>query len=88
MTAIETRRVAHEDGIDTSVLVGGTGTPGEAVVFVHGNPDAGADWEPPDGARVAEFATVVAPDLPGFGAADARADGDYTVGAYARSSTE
>ena len=82
MTAIETRRMSV-DGIATSVLVGGAGQPGEAVLFVHGNPDAGADWMPLM-KPVAEFATVVAPDLPGFGAADARADGDYTVGAYAR----
>ncbi|TGD86794.1 alpha/beta hydrolase [Mycolicibacterium sp. CH28] len=82
MTPIETRRITV-DGITTSVLVGGRGAPGEAVVFVHGNPDSGADWMPLM-TRVAPFATVVAPDLPGFGAADARADGDYTVAAYAR----
>lgn len=82
MTGIETRRM-NVDGIDTSVLVGGVGRPGEAVLFVHGNPDCGADWMPLM-KPVAEFATVVAPDLPGFGVADARADGDYTVGAYAR----
>lgn len=82
MTGIETRRITV-DGVTTSVLVGGAETPGEAVVFVHGNPDAGADWMPLM-TRVAEFATVVAPDLPGFGASDARADGDYTVAGYAR----
>ncbi|AQT83003.1 hypothetical protein B1R94_21635 [Mycolicibacterium litorale] len=82
MTSIETRRITVE-GITTSVLAGGDGAPGEAVVFVHGNPDAGADWMPLI-TRIAGFATVVAPDLPGFGAADARADGDYTVTGYAR----
>lgn len=82
MTSIETRRLRVDD-IETSVLVGGAGEPGEAVVFVHGNPDAGSDWMPLM-TRIAGFATVVAPDLPGFGAADARADGDYTVGGYAR----
>ena len=82
MTGIETRRITV-DGITTSVLIGGAETPGEAVVFVHGNPDAGSDWMPLM-TRVAEFATVVAPDLPGFGASDARADGDYTVTGYAR----
>ena len=46
------------------VLIGGVGEPGEAVLFVHGNPDAGGDWEPLM-ERIAEFATVVAPDLPG-----------------------
>ena len=67
----------------TSVLVGGAGQPGEAVVFVHGNPDAGSDWMPLM-TRVAPFARVIAPDLPGFGAADARQDGDYTIYSYAR----
>ncbi|WP_328352244.1 alpha/beta fold hydrolase [Mycobacterium sp. NBC_00419] len=82
MTAITTRRITV-DGLTTSVLVGGHGEPREAVVFVHGNPDAGADWMPLM-VRVAEFAHVVAPDLPGFGAADGRLDGDYTVAGYAR----
>jgi pimeloyl-ACP methyl ester carboxylesterase len=82
MTGIETRRITV-DGVTTSVLVGGVETPGEAVVFVHGNPGAGSDWMPLM-TRIAEFATVVAPDLPGFGASDARADGDYTVAGYAR----
>ena len=83
---IETRRMTVE-GLNTSVLVGGLGVqggrPGEAVVFVHGNPDAGSDWMPLM-IRVAEVAMVVAPDLPGFGNADARPDGDYTIYGYAR----
>jgi len=79
---IETQRVTVE-GIRTSVLVGGSGEPGEAVVFVHGNPDAGSDWMPLM-MRVAPFARVIAPDLPGFGAADARRDRDYTIFSYAR----
>ena len=83
---IETRRITVE-GITTSVLVGGPGAsrgmPREAVVFVHGNPDAGADWMPLM-TRVAEFAAVVAPDLPAFGAADERPDRDYSVLSYAR----
>jgi len=79
---IETRRITVE-GIRTSVLVGGVGEPGEAVVFVHGNPDTGSDWMPLM-TRVAPFARVIAPDLPGFGAADARRDRDYTIYSYAR----
>jgi pimeloyl-ACP methyl ester carboxylesterase len=79
---IETRRLTV-DGITTSVLVGGTGQHGEAVVFVHGNPDCGSDWMPLM-TRVAPFAAVIAPDLPGFGAADARPDRDYTIYSYAR----
>lgn len=86
---IDTHRIIV-DGLTTSVLVGGphrgdpTGPgPTEAVVFVHGNPDSGSDWMPLM-ARVAAFAPVVAPDLPGFGAADPRPDGDYTIYSYAR----
>ena len=79
---IETRRITVE-GITTSVLVGGTGEPGEAVVFVHGNPASGSDWMPLM-TRIAPFARVIAPDLPGFGAADARRDNDYTIYSYAR----
>ncbi|WP_082690400.1 alpha/beta hydrolase [Mycobacterium sp. M26] len=82
MTSIATRRITV-DGLTTSVHLGGHGAAREAVVFVHGNPDAGADWMPLM-VRVAEFATVVSPDLPGFGAADAPAHGDYTVAGYAR----
>lgn len=79
---ITTRRITV-GGLATSVLVGGSGTPGEAVVFVHGNPDAAADWMPLM-TRVAEFAAVIAPDLPGFGSAEERGDGDYSVPSYAR----
>ena len=79
---IETRRLTV-DGIGTSVLVGGSGAPGEAVVFVHGNPDSGSDWMPLM-TRIAPFARVIASDLPGFGAADARRDNDYTIYSYAR----
>lgn len=73
------------DGVRSPVLIGGPTTGpdlNEAVVFVHGNPDAGSDWEPLM-TRVAKFATVVAPDMPGFGGADKRADQDYTVAGYA-----
>ena len=79
---ISTQRITV-DGITTSVLVGGAGEPGEAVVFVHGNPDSGSDWMPLM-TRIAPFARVIAPDLPGFGAADARRDNDYTIYSYAR----
>lgn len=69
-------------GVHAPVLVGGTGRPGEAVLFVHGNPGSGADWLPLMRA-VAEFATVLAPDLPGFAGADKRPDQGYTVADYA-----
>lgn len=81
MTALETR-ILEVDGVCSPVLIGGAGPPGEAVVFVHGNPGAGADWETLM-ERVAAFATVVAPDMPGFGGADKRSDQDYTLAGYA-----
>jgi len=73
------------NGVRSPVLIEGpAATPGlrEAVVFVHGNPDTGSDWEPLM-TKVAEFAAVVAPDMPGFGGADKRAEQDYTVAGYA-----
>jgi len=80
MTGFQTRQVVV-DGVRSPVLIGGAGAAGEAVVFVHGNPGAGGDWEPLM-TRVAEFATVVAPDMPGFGGADKKGDQDYTLAAY------
>ncbi|MGZ4513722.1 MAG: alpha/beta fold hydrolase [Mycobacterium sp.] len=81
MTGFETQHVVV-NGVRSPVLIGGASTTGEAVVFVHGNPDAGGDWAPLM-APIAEFATVVAPDMPGFGGADMRADQDYTLAGYA-----
>jgi pimeloyl-ACP methyl ester carboxylesterase len=80
MSGLETRQIVV-NGVRSPVLIGGAGRSGEAVVFVHGNPDAGSDWEPLM-KHVAEFATVVAPDMPGFGAADKKADQDYTLSGY------
>ena len=79
MTGFQTRQLVV-NGIRSPVLIGGSGAAGEAVVFVHGNPDAGSDWAPLV-ERVAEFAAVVAPDMPGFGGADKRTDQDYTLAA-------
>jgi pimeloyl-ACP methyl ester carboxylesterase len=53
------------------------------VLFVHGNPGSGADWMPL-ASQVARFATIVAPDLPGFARADKPADYDYTVAGSAQ----
>jgi len=77
---------------ETSVLVNGVRSPvidagppreSEAVVFVHGNPGTGHDWEDLIG-RVTRFARALAPDMPGYGRADKPADFDYTVDGYAR----
>jgi pimeloyl-ACP methyl ester carboxylesterase len=80
MSGFKTRHVVVNGG-RSPVLIGGAAPTGEAVVFVHGNPDAGSDWEPLM-KPIAEFATVVAPDMPGFGGADKKADQDYTLAAY------
>ncbi len=68
------------DGARSPVRIGGPES-GQPVVFVHGN-NAGADWGPLM-TPVAEFARVIAPDLPGFGAADKPSDWGYTVAHYA-----
>ena len=55
----------------------------EAVVFVHGVPSSGEDWNgllP----QVGEFARAVAPDMPGYGKADRPSDFDYTAQGYGR----
>ncbi|WP_231992168.1 hypothetical protein [Mycobacterium sp. ACS4331] len=66
-------RVVTVAGVRSPVLVGGEErAPGEAVVFVHGN-NAGAPWTALM-TPVADFARVVAPEMPGFGAADKPAE--------------
>jgi pimeloyl-ACP methyl ester carboxylesterase len=64
------------------VIEDGPADASEAVVFVHGNPGAGRDWEDliP---QVARFTRVIAPDMPGFGAAVKPADFEYTIDGYA-----
>ncbi|HEX5634882.1 MAG TPA: alpha/beta hydrolase [Gemmatimonadales bacterium] len=74
-------RMIDVAGVRSPVLEGGP--PGaEAVVFVHGNPGSSLDWMPL-GSLVADFARVVAPDMPGFGRADKPASFPYTVDGYA-----
>ncbi|PTR44260.1 pimeloyl-ACP methyl ester carboxylesterase [Rhodococcus sp. OK611] len=50
----------------------------EVVLFVHGNPGSAGDWDPIL-MKVATFARVIAPDMPGFGDAERRADQAYDV---------
>jgi pimeloyl-ACP methyl ester carboxylesterase len=84
LTTLELRQVVVGD-VRTPALIGGPSDTetAEAVVFVHGNPGAGSDWRDLM-TQVSEFVTVVAPDMPGFGSAEMRADQDYTVAGYAR----
>jgi pimeloyl-ACP methyl ester carboxylesterase len=80
--AIRSRSVAV-DGVRSPVLEAGASDSPEAVVFIHGNPGTGHDWDfllP----RVSAFARVLAPDMPGFGGADKPRDFPYTVDGYAR----
>jgi pimeloyl-ACP methyl ester carboxylesterase len=70
-------------GVRSPVLHAGRPDAGEAVVFVHGNPGPAEDWADLL-ARVGGFAPAFAPDMPGFGNADAPSSFDYTIGGYAR----
>jgi pimeloyl-ACP methyl ester carboxylesterase len=70
------------DGVRSPALQAGDATAREAVVFVHGNPGPKEDWQelvPVTG----EFARAIAPDFPGFGAADKPERFDYTSAGYA-----
>ena len=55
----------------------------EAIVFLHGNPGSGRDWQPLV-EQAGAFGRALAPDMPGFGQADKPGDFDYTVEGYAR----
>ncbi len=70
------------NGVRSPALQAGDATAPEAVVFVHGNPGPKEDWAqlvPATG----EFARSLAPDFPGFGAADKPERFDYTSAGYA-----
>jgi pimeloyl-ACP methyl ester carboxylesterase len=71
------------DGVRCAVHDTGPTERSEAVVFVHGNPGPMDDWESlAPGA--AEFARVVAMDMPGYGRAERPKDFDYTIDGYGR----
>lgn len=70
-------------GVSSPVIEAGPADVPEAVVFVHGTPGAGHDWDVLINA-VSGFARAVAPDMPGFGGADKPKDFDHTVDGYAR----
>lgn len=80
-TTVATRRLTV-GGIATPVREAGPAGDREAVVFFHGNPGSGADW---DGllARVGRFARAIAWDAPGFGQADKPRDFRHTVDGHA-----
>ncbi|MGQ0696715.1 MAG: alpha/beta fold hydrolase [Panacagrimonas sp.] len=71
------------NGVRTPYRVSGPDNASEAVVFVHGNPGSGEDWEPLM-AQAGEFMRALAPDMPGFGQAEKPEHFDYTVAGYAQ----
>lgn len=77
------RGVVAVAGVRSLTLEAGPVGAAEAVVFVHGNPGSGRDWEELLG-RVGGFGRAVALDMPGFGRADKPAGFDSTVAGYAR----
>lgn len=79
----QTGRVLEIAGVRSPVLEHGPRSASEAVVFVHGNPGPKEDWADLM-ARLGPDIRAVAPDMPGYGAADRPRDFDYTVEGYAR----
>ena len=67
-------------GIRTPCLIGGKERT-EAVLFLHGNPGSGNDWETflPS---LSDFTYVVAPDMPGFGRAEKPDNFNYSIDGY------
>jgi pimeloyl-ACP methyl ester carboxylesterase len=70
-------------GVRSPVRQAGEPDASEAVVFVHGNPGPKEDWEDLL-QRTGEFGRAMAPDMPGYGAADKPADFGYTSEGYAQ----
>jgi pimeloyl-ACP methyl ester carboxylesterase len=77
------REVVDIEGVATPVVSAGPDADTDAVVCLHGNPGSSEDWLDL-ASRVAPFARIVAPDMPGFGVAAKPEDFDYTVPGYTR----
>jgi pimeloyl-ACP methyl ester carboxylesterase len=76
-------RVLRVGGVETPVLEAGPPDSPEAVVFVHGNPGASADWRALVASTGARGLRAVAWDAPGFGRATAAAGFEQSVEAHA-----
>lgn len=70
------------NGVRSPVRQAGPTEDSEAVVFVHGNPGPSLDWIDLI-SRVSTFARAIAPDMPGYGAADKPRNFNYTISGYA-----
>jgi pimeloyl-ACP methyl ester carboxylesterase len=68
-------------GLRTVLLEAGSPGDDEAVVFLHGHPGSGRDWEPLL-EQTGRFARALAFDLPGYGKSDKPKDWDYSIGTY------
>ena len=69
-------------GVRSPTIEAGPEGPGEAAVFVHGNPGSTHDWKRLVEA-VGEHGRAIALDMPGYGDADKPEDFPYTVEGYA-----
>jgi pimeloyl-ACP methyl ester carboxylesterase len=76
------RRTLRVDGIATPLREAGPSDASEAVLFVHGVPGSGADFEPLL-AAAGQLGRAVAWDAPGFGRSDKRPGFDHTIGGHA-----
>src|SRR5690606_27683034 len=73
-----TGRSVVAGGLRTHYLEVGSGDP---LVLLHGSGPGVSAWENWAGVipQLASRRRVIAPDLPGFGATERKADGDYTM---------
>jgi pimeloyl-ACP methyl ester carboxylesterase len=78
-----TMRELHLDGVRSPLRCAGPATDRDAVVFVHGNPGSGADWDPLLATVGDRGHRAVAWDAPGFGRARTPAGFPQTVDAHA-----
>jgi len=68
-------------GVRSPIIEAGAPGSPEAVLFVHGNPGCGEDWEDLLGAAGA-WTRAIAVDMPGFGKAEKPSDFPYTMAGY------
>ena len=77
------RRRVTVDGVSTVVTEAGRRGADEAVVFAHGSPNHGREWDRLLSAA-GKHGRAIAFDFPGWGHADDRFGGDYTIAGASR----